>query len=172
MKSGATWLVLIGAVVVLGSANYTIWQRQQVVDNGRPVLLELRPVDPRSLVQGDYMALAYADAVFPEPEARSRLPRRGSFIVALDADNVATFSRLDDGGLLGPEEVRIRYKLVDRFGGMRLGAESFFFQEGQAGLFGNAEYGVLHVDEAGNSVLMGLADENKQLLGVDEDTAP
>lgn len=164
MKTYRTWLVLLGVATVLGPANYTIWQRQQVVDHGRPILLELRPVDPRSLIQGDYMALAYADAAFPAAEQRRDLPARGSFIVALDADNVATFARLDDGGPLGPKEARIKYKLADRMGGIRIGAESYFFEEGQADRFAEAEYGVLHVDSAGNSVLIGLADAGKQLI--------
>ena len=164
MSRAATWLVLAGTMLVLGVANTTIWQRQQTADHGRPVLLELRPVDPRSLIQGDYMALAYAESVFPAPAERSALPRRGSFIVTLDADSVATFARLDSGGPLAANEARIKYKLIDRLGGIRLGAESFFFEEGQADRFAAAEYGVLHVDGAGNSVLVGLADENAQLI--------
>ena len=164
MNRISTWLVLLGAVLVLGVANYTIWQRQHVVDNGQPILLELRPVDPRSLIQGDFMALAYAESVFPPSATRPELPQRGSFIVSLDAGNVATFARLDDGRQPGPAEARIKYKLVDRFGGIKLGAESFFFEEGQAQRFANAEYGVLHVDGAGNSVLVGLADENGNLI--------
>ncbi|MDJ0813633.1 MAG: GDYXXLXY domain-containing protein [Woeseiaceae bacterium] len=173
MKRFATWLVVAGAVVVLGTANYTIWQRQQIVDHGRPVLLELRPVDPRSLIQGDYMALAYAETIFPAADERSQLPRRGSFIVTLDADSVATFARLDTGGSLAANEARIKYKLVDQRGGMRLGAESYFFQEGQADLFADAEFGVLHVDDAGNSVLIGLAGENKLIIQAPEnETGP
>lgn len=164
MKRAATWFVLAGAILVLVTANYTIWQRQQIVDHGRPVLLELRPVDPRSLIQGDYMALAYAEAVFPPAGDRSDLPARGSFVVALDAGDVATFSRLDSGGAIAANEARIKYKLVDRFGGIRLGAESFFFEEGQADRFASAEYGMLHVDEAGNSVLVGLADADGSLI--------
>lgn len=164
MNRLSTWLVLLGAVLVLTVANYTIWQRQQVVDNGQPILLELRPVDPRSLIQGDFMALAYADSVFPPSAMRPELPGRGSFIVSLDARNMATFARLDDGSQPGPAEARIKYKLVDRFGGIKLGAESFFFEEGQAAIYSNAEYGLLHVDEVGNSVLVGLADENGTLI--------
>lgn len=168
MRRAATWLVLAGAILVLVAANTTIWQRQQIVDHGRPVLLELRPVDPRSLIQGDYMALAYAETVFPGPAERSRLPRRGSFVVTLDADNVATFARLDSGGPLAANEARIKYQFIDRRGGMRLGAESYFFQEGQADAFADAEYGVLHVDTAGNSVLIGLAGADKATIRLDD----
>lgn len=164
MSRNATWLVLAGTILVIGAANYTIRDRQQVVDNGQPIHLELRPVDPRSLMQGDYMTLRYAEPLFPSPDARSTLPRRGAFIVKLDADNVATYSRLDDGTPLATDEVRMKYKLLDEGGSIRLGAESFFFEEGQASVYDSARYGVLHVDAAGNSVLVGLADEEKVLL--------
>ena len=164
MSRYATWLVFAGMVLVIGAANYTIHDRQQVVDNGQPILLKLRPVDPRSLMQGDYMVLRYSEEVFPRAVQETNLPRRGTFIVKLDAYKVATFSRLDDGGPLTTDEVRLKYKLLDKNGSIRLGAESFFFEEGQASVYGDADYGVLHVDIAGNSVLVGLADEEKVLL--------
>ena len=164
MSRYATWLVLAGMVLVIGAANYTIVDRQQVVDNGQPILLKLRPVDPRSLMQGDYMVLRYSEGVFPDAAQETNLPRRGTFIVKLDSDNVATYSRLDDGGPLTTDEVRLKYKLLDKNGSIRLGAESFFFEEGQASVYGGADYGVLHVDIAGNSVLVGLADDDKVLL--------
>jgi uncharacterized membrane-anchored protein len=164
MSRYATWLVLAGMVLVIGAANYTIRDRQQVVDNGQPILLKLRPVDPRSLMQGDYMVLRYSTEVFPDPVQVTNLPRRGAFIVKLDADNVATYSRLDDGGQLTTDEVRLKYKLLDENGSIRLGAESFFFEEGQAAVYDGADFGVLHVDTAGNSVLVGLADEHRALM--------
>ena len=164
MSKYATWLVLAGLVLVVGAANYTIRDRQQVVDTGQPILLELRPVDPRSLMQGDYMTLRYAEKLFPNQSARGTLSRRGAFIVKLDADNVAKYSRLDDGTPLAMNEVRLKYKLLDERGSIRLGAESFFFEEGQADVYNGARFGVLHVDASGNSVLVGLADEGKVLL--------
>jgi uncharacterized membrane-anchored protein len=45
---------------------------------------------------------------------------------------------------------------------LMFGAESFFFQEGQAEKFEKAKYGGLKVDESGNSLLVGLFDENKR----------
>ena len=157
-------LIIAGLVFVLGAANVTIWQRQQVIDNGQPILLDLRPVDPRSLMQGDYMTLRYSESVFPDAALQVDLPRRGSFIVRLDQDNVATFSRLDDGSPLATDEARLRYKLLNRNGSVRLGAESFFFEEGQASTYNGARYGVVQVDATGNSVLIGLADEEKRVI--------
>ena len=156
MKRRIPWLAIGGLLLVLGAANYTIMQRQQVLDDGQPLLLELRPVDPRSLMQGDYMVLRYAESLFPPPGKRADLPDRGALVVQLDANNVATFARLDDGGELAANEARLRYKQV--------GAESYFFQEGRADDFDAARYGVLHVDSDGNSVLVGLADEQHRLI--------
>ena len=144
MKYWPRWLAVFGLALVLGAANYTIAQRQQVVDHGRPLLLNLRPVDPRSLMQGDYMTLRYAQALFPPADVIEGMPRRGTFVVKVDANNVATFSRLDDGSSLRQDEARLRYKLLDRNGDASLGAESYFFQEGRADDFADARYGVLN----------------------------
>ena len=157
-------LLVVGFIAILGVANLTIWQRQNVVDHGALLLLELRPVDPRSLMQGDFMRLRYAERVFPPAAERGGLPNRGSFIVRIAEDGAATFARLDDGSAVADAEHRLKYKQVDDSGRIRLGAESFFFQEGQAGAFDQARYGALRVDESGNSVLVGLAGEDRQLI--------
>ncbi len=159
-----TLIAVVGLLVILGMTNFTIAQREAVVVEGIPVLLELRPVDPRSIMQGDYMVLRYNEAVFPPSGERDELPARGVFVVRRDDNHVATFSRLYDEGELADDEVLLKYKQVDKNGRIRLGAGSFFFQEGQAQHFDIAEYGVLHVDVEGNSVLVGLADENYKLI--------
>jgi uncharacterized membrane-anchored protein len=166
MMTPRTWLAVAGLVVVLGATNYTIVQRQKVMDSGQPILLSLRPVDPRSLMQGDYMVLRYAKEAFPAHGDRDDLPRKGAFVVALDSNNVATFARVHDGGDLRENEALLQYKQVDARGTIRLGAESFFFQEGNAKLFSAARFGVLHVDASGKSVLIGLADEARQRIAV------
>ena len=47
---------------------------------------------------------------------------------------------------------------------INIGAESYFFQEGDAEKFEKAVYGGLRVDNKGNSVLVGLFDENKKQI--------
>lgn len=164
MKRWTNWLVVIGLILVLGAANYSIYVREQITASGRPILLELRPVDPRSLIQGDYMQLRYAAKTFPTQAIAEDMPRKGTYILKLDANNVASFARLDDGSPLTQDEVRLQYSDIIWIGELRIGAESFLFQEGQAQLFQEARFGVLRVDEDGNSVLVGLADENHQLI--------
>ena len=66
MKTALTrTLILLGALLVLAAVNYSIHGKEQVIRTGEPIYLELAPVDPRSLMQGDYMALRFqlADAI-------------------------------------------------------------------------------------------------------------
>lgn len=159
-----TALVLLGLVLVLGLANHAIWSKQKLVENGHPVLLPLRPVDPRSLIQGDYMTLALAREALP-PKADD-LRRRGFVILGLDDQGVGRFLRLDDGLVLAPNELRVGYKRIGRFSMAEIsyGADSFFFQEGDAGLYAEARFAVLHVDADGGTVLVGLADAERRRI--------
>ena len=53
-------LVLGGLLLVLAVANAIIVDKQRILGASQLVLLELRPVDPRALLQGDYMQLDLA----------------------------------------------------------------------------------------------------------------
>lgn len=151
-------LILAGLALVLGAANAIILQKQRIADSARLVLLELRPVDPRSLMQGDYMRLDFADAVALPPEGVD-LPEDGVAIVALDGNGVASFVRLDDGAPLAVDEARLRFTGRTPDGRLDFGTDAFFFQEGAAARYEQARYGMFRVDDTGRSVLVGLADE-------------
>ncbi|MGD1984388.1 MAG: GDYXXLXY domain-containing protein, partial [Chromatiaceae bacterium] len=47
-------------VAILVFVNLQIMQKEDIIENGETLLLRLAPQDPRSLLQGDYMALRYA----------------------------------------------------------------------------------------------------------------
>ena len=53
-------LFVVGLVAALGVPAGLVVQKERVVRSGNLVLLPLAPVDPRSLMQGDYMILDYA----------------------------------------------------------------------------------------------------------------
>ena len=109
------------------------------------------------------MRLRYA-ASRPEGIDTAALPWRGRFVLRLDADDAAEFVRVDDGTPLAADEIRIVYRKRRGFGGIDLGAGSFFFQEGDADLYADARYGMLRVAENGDSVLVGLADEDRETI--------
>jgi uncharacterized membrane-anchored protein len=115
-------------------------------------------------MQGDYMMLRYSADTFPDQDTIKSLSHKGTLVLSVDNDGVGKFARQDDDTPLAHDDVRLQYKYRLNTGELRLGAESYFFQEGQAEVYANAKYGVLRVDESGASVLVGLADENRQII--------
>ncbi len=156
-------LLWIGLALVVAVSGGLIVHKELVLHRGTTLRLELAPVDPRSLMQGDYMALDYRITRELRPEAES-WPRDGRLVLQQDRQGVGSFVRLhrpDDVPVEG--EVLLRYR--KRRGRLRLGAESFFFQEGKAELFGEARFCELKVTASGSSVLVALLDKDLQRLG-------
>jgi uncharacterized membrane-anchored protein len=166
MKAARIGVVVAGLALILGLANWDIMGKRQVVGEGAPLLLELRPADPRSLFQGDYMTLALADDTMPDAATIATLPYRGTVILTLDPQGIGRFARLDDGGALQAGELRIQYRRHEDWRGARLdyGAQSFFFQEGDAPLYTGAKYALLRVAADGSTVLTDLAGEDGKAI--------
>lgn len=157
-------VIVAGAVVVLIVANIGIYQREQVLATGRPVLLELAPVDPRSLMQGDYMALRFRaaeDAFSARPGGETW--HDGRVVIAVDADGVGTFRRFDDGSPLASDEVPMRFRVRDSR--PKFGTNAFFFQEGHAQYYEAARYGEFRVAPDGDALLVALRGEAREPLG-------
>ena len=155
-------VALAAGLAMLAFVNFGIWQRERLLAEGRVVLLALSPVDPRSLMQGDYMQLSFeaADRAFPSPgEARSD----GHVVVALDRHGIGHFRRISDGRPPAPGEVELRYRI--RGGRPRLATDAYFFEEGQAAAYENAAYGEFRVGEGGETILTGLRDSRLRPLG-------
>ena len=162
MKQARLAVALVGLALILALANWDIARKRTIVADGQILLLELRPFDPRSLLQGDYMALALVNEAMPDATAITGLPYRGTVILSLDEDRIGRYARLDDGTPLKADELRVRYRRHEDWRGARLdyGAQSFFFQEGEAERYENARYAVLRVAEDGGTVLTDLAGED------------
>lgn len=166
MKRTRWMIALAGLVVILALANWHIAQKRAVIADGQVLLLQLRPADPRSLLQGDYMALALADAAMPSATVIEDLPYRGTVVLALDESRVGRYARLDDGSPLQNGELRVQYRRHEDWGGHRLdyGAQSFFFESGDAERFESARYAILRVAEDGSTVLTDLAGEDRAAI--------
>jgi uncharacterized membrane-anchored protein len=161
MKKYKGWFILLNLVLLLFYFNYSIVKKEDLLENGQLVLLELAPVDPRSLMQGDYMALRYA---ISENISLDSIPKRGYCVVRLNQDNLANKVRFQkDITPLKEGEYLIEYTSKDQWN-INIGAESFFFQEGKAEKYEKAKYGGIKIDPAGNSLLIGLYDEKLQKI--------
>lgn len=162
MKSPRVAIVILGLALILGLANWDILGKRRVVAEGAPLLLELRPVDPRSLIQGDYMALGLAEHTMPDKATMATLPYRGTVIMAVDEKGIGRFARLDDGAPPAAGELRVQFRRHGDWRGPRLdyGAQAFFFQEGDGELYRDAKYALLRVAADGSTVLTDLADKD------------
>ncbi len=154
--------LLLGLALVLLVVNSLVIQKELLLREGSNLFLELAPVDPRSLIQGDYMRLDYA-ITRDQQQAALDWPRDGRLVVLPDARGIASFVRRDQGEPLREGERYLRYR--SRGMRLRLGAESFFFQEGQAERYARARFAELKVSPGGDCVLVGLRDEALRPLG-------
>ncbi len=152
-------LIIINLLLLLGYFNWSVMAKEQVLKEGKFVLLELAPVDPRSLMQGDYMRLNYVVNDVPYDH---KIEKRGFIILKLDKKNVARKVRLSSSAEhLKSGEFAIKY-FSTGYNNIHVGAESYFFEEGQAKRFEKAKYGALKIDDDGNSVLIGMYDVHQK----------
>ncbi len=165
MKKYSRILIIVNLILLLGYFNWSVYQKEQTLKDGQLVLLQLAPVDPRSLMQGDYMRLNYKEASSDLLDEQTGT--RGYAILRTDSNQVGEIVRLQNTlEPINDNELVIKYKIINRR--LFVGAESFFFEEGQDTLYQKAVYGGLKVDDKGQSLLVGLYDEDFHLIQSDK----
>lgn len=169
-----TLAILGGLALVLVVANGGIWQREKLLATGKVVILELAPVDPRSLMQGDYMALNFAAGrevtrlrlgAGNRDDGRSVMGYEpdGYVLLTPDARGVAQPVRIQPDVHPHTEtEVPLRYRVRDN--GVRIVTNAYFFPEGQAERYQVARYGELRVAENGEALLVRMLGEDLKPL--------
>ena len=159
-------LTLALGLVVLAILNFGIYRKELFIETAEEVYFELAPVDPRSLMQGDYMRLNYRIVENLRKEFKRirsageiEIPDAGKIVVRLDERRIAFFKSLWDGTPLAEDERLLHYSGSNRWR-VHIGSESFFFEEGQGEAYEKARYGVFKLGKDGRTILRALADEN------------
>ncbi len=169
-------IAAIAGLFALGLVNVSIVQKESLIKEGDIVFLELAPVDPRSLMQGDYMALRFEvgneirvqlNKQRTEPGSRGSRneSQDGIIVVALDENGVGRFARFDDQRELGENERLMQFRV--RNGRVKFATNAFFFQEGTAEVYEPARYGEFRVAEDGELLLTGMRDKDLNKLEPD-----
>ncbi|MDQ2136935.1 GDYXXLXY domain-containing protein [Alcaligenaceae bacterium B3P038] len=165
--------VLGGLGVILALANASIYRYETILATGRTVMLQLAPVDPRALLQGDYMALRFdvarqverarykarADAASANPVTSpgERPALDGYLVLELDRDGIAQLVRIQPARTpLNAGETLLRYRI--RNDQTYIVTNAFFFPEGEAKHFEAARFGELRVSAEGTGLLVKLRD--------------
>lgn len=165
-------VLVIACTVILGALNFMVFAKERIISEGASVYLALAPVDPRAILQGDFMTLRFDLAAQlernqslasgdPQMPAANGAIANGEFRTAditLDARSVAMLATPG-----ASQELRIRYR--NRGGTVWLGTNAFFFQEGDAARFEQARFGHFKLSKgSGEAILVGLMDENLRAL--------
>ncbi|WP_296242938.1 MULTISPECIES: GDYXXLXY domain-containing protein [unclassified Psychrobacter] len=188
-------IALLGLILVLAVITINISKYENYLINGKTVLLELAPVDPRGFMQGDYMALSYAlerdifAALQPkkrdrdleglenlenleslQPDFRIYEPSDGFVIVKVDTNNVGHFMRLANNHKNGNLQTNLAADELAihyriRNGSVHLATNAFFFQEGHGEAFEAAKYGLFRVNDKGEPLLTHLVDDAFIMIG-------
>ena len=146
---------------------WSVMQKERLLASGDQIILALRPVDPRSLMQGDYMVLRLAI----ENDIRhslyglsddDRALAKGVAVVEVEKDKPARFKRLDNGSSLTDGEKRLVFR--GREGEIQVSSGAFFFQEGHGKAYERARFALLRVDGSGNGLITALLDERMEII--------
>jgi uncharacterized membrane-anchored protein len=147
-RTGIAASLLLTLLVVNGA----IWQKEALISSGRPVFIELAPVDPRSLMQGDYMALNFQMPALDREDSATL--RRAMVIAKVDSRGVAVMQGLAGDRSLAPDEILI--ELVQTGSGLRPASNAWYFKEGEAPRWSKAKYGEFRIDDKGRALLVNL----------------
>ena len=150
--------LLAGTLATVLVANGAIWQKQDLIAHGKPLFMALMPLDPRSLMQGDYMQLRFATLDNHQlPPLHGIGAPRPRMVVQLDTRGVAALQRLHAPGQpLAPDEMLLELTPMD--GNWVVVTDAWFFKEGEALTWQAAKFGEFRVLPDGRALLVGLAD--------------
>ena len=182
-------LFVVALAAFLSLFGWSVFQKERQMHSGTVMILALRPVDPRSLLQGDYMVLHFVlerdidnalRALKPaRPDSAARKngqeengavpPSSQKAVLRLDPAGEAVFVELDTGRSLAKDEHLLAFNTSEDtgFGAgrvSRIGAGTFFFQEGHGRAYQQAKYAEMRVDSQGGSLITHLLDAQKKRI--------
>lgn len=153
--------LIVGAMLALGIVNWDVRGKEQVIAHGQRILVPLVPVDPRSLMQGDYMALNFALPFDMREKLQNIVSPRQLVRASIDDQGVATIQGLLTAtDPLQKGELALPLKRLK--GQWVLVTDAYFFPEGQGRHFEQTRYGDFRVLPDGRALLVGLADADGQ----------
>ncbi len=169
-----TWLAML---IVAGTQSAVLGamvvDRALLIQQGREIILDVQPVDPRSLFRGDYVILNYGSISRPGASLLKEVPKekRTLFVTLRRAAEgwqpVATSEHYPDK--VEADDVVMKGQLPRRYSRqVQYGIESYFVPEGEGKrlekLIGKGQLKVIvAVDETGRAAIKGLVVEGQRV---------
>ncbi|AGT31747.1 hypothetical protein M493_07310 [Geobacillus genomosp. 3] len=160
-RFGASFLVFAVIVAQFSFAGYTFWQKERLLQHGHVVKLELEPVDPRSVLQGDYIRLRYDISTVRSLDGSGRV----QVVLRKGPDGVHRFAGIyavNGEKQPGYTEQQGDILISGTFHGTQVvyGIESYFVPEKTGARWQeNARFAYVRVSENGDALLEAISAE-------------
>ncbi|MBA2871018.1 putative membrane-anchored protein [Anoxybacillus calidus] len=155
------WLSLLAVVVIQTIfIGYVVFDKEQHLQHGEVVKLQLAPVDPRSLLQGDYVRLRYEISDVGKRDGQGNV----QVILRKDQEGVYRFAGIYSiNGMRDKQYVRQEGDVLlnGKMKGGRIiyGIESYFVPEGTGmKVQERARYAYVRVSKTGDALLEKISD--------------
>ncbi|MCA0991937.1 GDYXXLXY domain-containing protein [Guptibacillus hwajinpoensis] len=152
------WLVVI---LMVSFVAYNGIKNEVALQSGKEIRLALTPVDPRSMLQGDYVTLRYDISTLP---GATNLPANKKIKVILSPTSEKTYEYGGyykiEGNWNKPYEPSDKDVVVNGITysdhDVQYGIESFFIPEGEGQVVEDKTMAIIKVSENGNALLLEL----------------
>lgn len=157
--------ILLIILLQIGWISYQVYSNETLLQNGETVILKLEPVDPRSLLQGDYVELNYTisqlENILIEKNGPITIVLRKNTQGIHEYTGVYRFNEKWNTPYKNkPGDVLLNGKVTSSWGSsaqITYGIEHFFIPEGTGlEVEGKVKYAVVKVSEKGDGILYRL----------------
>ncbi len=161
------WVVVATVVLVLGAVTVNINKKEDLIAHGDKLLFPLAPVDPRSLMQGDYMRLRFDLANKISTKLRQINEQNtieqftGFAVIEKNENNVVQFVDLYHNQGISKKQILIPYK--KRNFQIHFTTNAFYFQEGKRNHYQQARFGEFRYKD-GEMLLINMVDKDFNVL--------
>ena len=170
---------LVLAIICIVIFSGLMWKNESHLKNSQSIYVRLQPVDPRSLIQGDYMVLDYQLYLAPESTAENQSDQIYSghshdqyihnkssvpVYVELNAERIVIHTYFDRPKATSVSKLILKNP-NNRADLLYPASKSFLFSEGLAECYQQAQYAEFKVDSQGNAILASLRGGGLRDLG-------
>lgn len=150
MRTKQNYILMTLFVLLLGFMNLQIFQKEQIKQDGETFYFQLRPVDPRAFMLGDYMELNFQHNLHNNSEQSMQ-----TFVVTFDDKNIAIDAKpYNNEALMDNQRL---FNIQDK-----LRPDRFYFQEGHSKAYEQSQYGLFRYLSPDQFLLDSLVDTNLQ----------
>ncbi len=160
-------IVIITTILLfIATMAYSTYKKELILKEGIVLRLKLAPIDPRSLMQGDYMRLNFDLLTKVNKELLKTSNRVSKLVLTLNAKYEGQFVKFIDEEKLKDNEILLNFTYYknEHFAQSKISTTSYFFEEGSGKKYENAKYGEFRVSKNGEAILIALLNDKFKLI--------